>query len=285
MKRLYIPLLIVTALVLAGMITGCKKDFLEKPKGGAITVDTIFHTQLQARYAIADMYKWCIPSGFVLTESADCREDALTDNVYLTLPGAAWVGGNYNYDNYVKGSMTPAATIDRGPTAVGRGDAPAFNAWYKAIRKANLVLANIDKVSDAPSVGWKDDVKVQAIVCRAMAHYSAFRMYGGVPIVTEVLQGDGNISIPRASINTLVETIVKWCDEAADKLPPVRDGADYGRVTKLAALALKARVLLYAASPLYNTPDNMKSIIAQARFGDARDSVLCYPNYDKERWK
>jgi hypothetical protein len=284
MKRIYLPLLLVAILVATSMMTGCKKDFLEKPKGGAITVDTIFHTQIQARYAIADMYKWCIPSGFVLTESADCREDALTDNVYLTLPGAAWVGGNYNYDNYIKGAMTPAATIDRGPTAVSRNDAQAFNAWYKAIRRANLVLANIDKVTDA-SPAWIDDVKGQAIFCRAMAHYSAFRMYGGVPIVAEVLQGDGNITIPRASINTLVETIVKWCDEASAKLPATRDGADYGKVTKLAALALKARVLLYAASPLYNTPNEMKSVIAGARFGDARDSVLCYPTYDKERWK
>jgi hypothetical protein len=180
--------------------------------------------------------------------------------------------------------MTPAGTIDRGPTAISRNDAQPFNAWYKAIRRANLVLANINKVTDA-SPAWIEDVKAQAIFCRAMAHYSAFRMYGGVPIVAEVLQGDGNIAIPRASINTLVETIVKWCDEAAAKLPATRDGADYGKVTKLAALALKARVLLYAASPLYNTPNEMKSIIAGARFGDARDSVLCYPTYDKERWK
>jgi len=284
MKRIYIPLLLVAGFVWISMIIGCKKDFLEKPKGGAVTVDTIFHTQLQARLAVADMYKWCIPSGFVLTESADCREDALTDNVHLTLPGAAWVGGNYNYENYIKGSMTPAGTIDRGPTSVGRGDAPSFNAWYKAIRKANLVLKNIDNVSDAQA-GWIPDVKGQAIFCRAMAHYSAFRMYGGVPIVTDVLEGDGTIAIPRASVQTFVETIVKWCDEAAALLPPTREGVNYGQVTKLAALALKARILLYAASPLYNTPDNMRSMIAGARFGNTRDSVLCYPSYDKERWK
>lgn len=285
MKRIYLPLLLFVALVLAaGMMTGCKKDFLEKPKGGAVTIDTIFHTQLQARLAVADMYHWCIPSGFVLTESADCREDALTDNVHLTLPGAAWVGGNYNYENYIKGAMTPAGTIDRGPTAVGRNDAPAFGAWYKAIRKANLVLKNIDNVTDAPP-GWTSDVKGQAIFCRAMAHYSAFRLYGGVPIVTEVLQGDGNIAIPRASVNTFVETMVKWCDEAAALLPATRGGAEYGQVTKLAAMALKARILLYAASPLYNTPPSMRAMIEGARFGNARDSVLSYPTYDRERWK
>ncbi|MCU7549807.1 RagB/SusD family nutrient uptake outer membrane protein [Chitinophagaceae bacterium LB-8] len=284
MKRIYIPLLLFAGMVWAGMMTGCSKDFLEKPKGGAVTVDTIFHTQMQAQYAVADMYKWCVPSGFVLTESADCREDALTDNVHLTLPGAAWVAANYNYQYYIFGNMTPSAAIDRGPTSASRADAPPFTGWYKAIRKANLVLKNIDNVSDA-TPGWITDVKGQAIFCRAMAHYSAFRLYGGVPIVTSVLSGDGQISIPRASVQSVVDSIVSWCDQAAALLPTTRAGVDYGKVTSLAALALKARILLYAASPLYNTPSDMKSMVAGARFGDARDSVLCYPTYDKQRWK
>jgi starch-binding outer membrane protein, SusD/RagB family len=284
MKRIYIPLLLFVGLAAGMLNSGCKRDFLEKPKGGAVTVDTIFHTQMQAQYAVADMYKWCIPSGFVLTESADCREDALTDNVHLTLPGAAWVGGNYNYQYYISGNMTPSGAIDRGPTSVSRGDAPPFTGWYKAIRKANLVLKNIDNVSDA-TPEWITDVKGQAIFCRAMAHYSAFRLYGGVPIITNVLEGDGQIAIPRASVQSVVDSIVSWCDQAAALLPNTRQGVDYGKVTSLAALALKARILLYAASPLYNTPNEMKSMIAGARFGDARDSVLGYPTYNKELWK
>lgn len=284
MKKIYLPLLLFAGVMSAGVMSSCNKDFLEKPKGGAVTVDTIFHTQMQAQYAVAEMYKWCIPSGFVLTESADCREDALTDNVHLTLPGAAWVGGNYNYQFYIFGNMSPALSIDRGPTAAGRGDAPPFNGWYKAIRKANLVIKNINAVADA-TPEWINDTKGQAIFCRAMAHYSAFRMYGGIPIVTTVLEGDGKISIPRASVQSVVDSIVTWCDQAATMLPATRGSVDYGRVTSLAALALKARILLYAASPLYNTPSEMKSIIAGARFGNEKDSVLCYANYDKERWK
>jgi starch-binding outer membrane protein, SusD/RagB family len=284
MKRLYIPLVLIVAIT-AGMTTGCSKDFLEKPKGGAVTVDTIFHTQKQAQYAVADMYNYCIPTGFVMNSSADSREDVLTDQVHLLLPGAAWVGGNLNYQYYVAGGMAPTFSIDRGPIPTrGNTGAVAFTGWYKAIRKANLVLKNIDAVSDAPA-DWKADVKAQALFCRAIAHYSAFRMYGGVPIVSSVLSGDGTIAIPRASIQSLVDSLVSWCDMAASVLPVARPSTDYGKVTSLAALALKARILLYAASPLYNTPDNMKSAISGARFNDARDSVLCYPTYSKERWK
>lgn len=285
MKKLSIPLILIAGIMTAGIMTSCKKDFLEKPKGGDVTVDTVFHTLRQAQYAVADMYGWCIPTGFVMNNSADSREDVLTDQVHLLLPGANWVGGNLNYQYYVVGGMAPTYSIDRGPvTQRGNTAAVAFTGWYKAIRKANLVLKNIDKVSDAPEE-WKADVKAQALFCRAMAHYSAFRLYGGVPIVSEVLSGDGKIDIPRASIQSLVDTLVHWCDIAAAALPPVRPTNDYGKVTSLAALALKARILLYAASPLYNTPESMKAAIAGARYGGERDTLLAYASYSKERWK
>lgn len=285
MKRLYIPLLLVAVIVTAGMMTGCKREFLEKPKGGDVTVDTVFHTQRQAQYAIADMYGWCVPTGFVMNNSADSREDVLTDQVHLLLPGANWVAGNLNYQSYVAGGMTPTSSIDRGPIPQrGNTAANAFSGWYRSIRKANLVLKYIDKVADAPEE-WKTDVKAQALFCRAMAHYSAFRLYGGIPIVTEPLLGDGKIDIPRASIQSLVDTLVKWCDLAASNLPATRPTTDYGRITSLAALALKARILLYAASPLYNTPPNMTAAIAGARYNDGRDTLLAYASYSKERWK
>jgi hypothetical protein len=284
MKKIYILLLLLAGIVSAGMMTGCSKSFLEKPAGGAVTIDTIFNTEKQAQYAVADMYGWCIPTGFTMNLSSDSREDVLTDNVHLLLPGSAWAAQNLNFNYYIAGGMAPTYSIDRGPIEARGSTTPVFTWWYKAIRKANLVYQNIGKVSDT-SQGWKIDVKGQALFCRAISHYSAFRLYGGIPIVTQVLQGDGQISIPRSSVQSVVDSIVSWCDQAAALMPAARPTTEYGKVTSLAALALKARILLYAASPLYNTPDNMKSIIAAARFGDARDSVLCYTTYDKARWK
>ncbi len=107
--------MLIAVIVTAGMMTGCKKDFLEKPKGGNVTVDTIFHTQRQAQYAVADMYNWCVPTGFTLNNSADSREDVLTDQVHLLLPSAAWVAANLNYNYYVAGTMSTTNSIDRGP--------------------------------------------------------------------------------------------------------------------------------------------------------------------------
>ena len=280
--KIYIPILLLGGFIATGMITGCSKDFLEKPKGGSVTIDTIFHTQKQAQYAIADMYNWCIPNGYSISVSSDPREDVLTDQVHLLLPGAAWVGGAVNYQYYIAGGMSPSASMDRGPLPA-RGQNP-FTGWYKAIRKANYVLENIDKVSDMDA-NSKNTIKGEAILCRALAHFSAFRLYGGVPIVTKVYDGTEAVSLPRRSVQSFVDSMSSWCDQAVALLPAARAAADYGKLTSLAALALKARVLMFAASPLYNTPDNMKATIKAARFGDARDSVLCYATYDKERWK
>ncbi len=280
MKKIYIILAFFVCFAATVFTTGCSKDFLEKPKGGDVTVDTIFHTAKQAQYAVARMYELCVLTGLVKNEAHDCRPDAITDQVYIIHPAYDWAASNVAYGSYITGSMTPAATIDRDRNSEGK----AFINHYKAIRQANLVLKNIDMVSDADQA-WKSDVKGQALFCRAIAHYETFRLYGGIPIVSEAYSVDAGVGLPRRSVQSVVDSIVHWCDQAASLLPSTRPATEYGKITSLAALALKARILLYAASPLFNTPDNMKSVISSARYGDERDSVLCYPSYNKERWK
>lgn len=274
MKRIYIMVLLMTAVSGSLLLPGCTKNFLEKPRGGDVTIDTIFHTQKQAQYAVAQMYNLCIKTYLPQNNSGDCRPEAITDQLYIINPAYNWATLSMNAGTYVTGNMSPSATIDKG----------GFGSHYQGIRQANLVLQNIDMVVDADNA-WKTDVKGQAIFCRAMQHFEAFRYYGGIPVVTVPLNGDDNLKIPRRSVKTVVDSIVSWCDEAAAMLPATRPSVEYGKVTKLAALALKSRVLLYAASPLYNTPQSMTSVIAGARFNDARDSVLCYPTYDVNRWK
>ncbi|WP_231634906.1 RagB/SusD family nutrient uptake outer membrane protein [Pedobacter sp. PACM 27299] len=252
---------------------GCTKDFLEKPKGGVATVDTVFHTKNQAQYAVAQMYNRCI-TAYAPSNSSGSRPESITDQLYI-IHGIndTWAGTAINTSTYITGNMSPSGNADWG----------GFGSHYKGIRQANLVLKNIDMVVDADD-NWKKDVKAQAIFCRALQHFELFRYYGGIPILDHAL-GEENLLLPRNSVERVVNTIVQWCDEAAAVLPLSRSAVDYGKATRLAALALKSRVLLYAASPLYNTPEYMRTEVIGARFGDARDSVLAYPSYSKERWK
>ena len=282
-KNNILLLTIAIPLVLLMLVAGCSKDFLEKPKGGAVTEDTIFTTQNQARKALAHVYYTSFPS-IISYDWNQSRPGVITDEVYL-LHGKNdnWAGSLINTERYVVGSMGTENTSDRGTAERNDGGTTGFGSHYASIRTANLVLKNIDRVMDADAA-WITDVKGQALFCRAYQHYELFRQYGGIPIVTNPLEGN-NLKVARSSIKSVVDTLVSWCDKAASMLPPTRPSVDYGRATKLAALALKARVLLYAASPQYNTPSNLEANFAGARFGDARDSVLKYDTYDANRWK
>ncbi|WP_255486905.1 RagB/SusD family nutrient uptake outer membrane protein [Mucilaginibacter sp. SP1R1] len=279
MKRSNIIMLLFVCFIGGTFSTSCKKSFLEKPKGGAVTVDTIFDSKNQAQDAVAQMYRLCIRGYFPSTYDG-CRPEAITDQLYIIHPAYDWASNTINTGSYITGNMSADANCDYG---FGTGNGSGYSWHYKGIRQANLVLKNINKVADADNT-WKNDVKGQALFCRAMQHYELFRYYGGIPIVNKPLDGDGKIDVPRSSVQSVVDSVVKWCDLAATLLPATRASADYGRVTKLAALALKSRILLYAASPLYNTPANMKAEVSGARYGDGRDTVLAYPNYDPERW-
>ncbi len=72
-----------------------------------------------------------------------------------------------------------------------------------------------------------------------------------MPIVP-LLQITDELNLPRNTYQDLVDYMVKELDEAAELLPLDHESQDYGRATKGACLALKSRILLYAASPLYN---------------------------------
>ncbi len=91
---------------------------------------------------------------------------------------------------------------------------------------------------------------------RAFFHFELIKRYGDVPLVTSVLDLDEVNSIQPSSFDEIVEFIVDECDAVIPHLPPSYTrvpGRESGRVTRGAAMALKARVLLYAASPLHNS--------------------------------
>src|SRR5690606_4849265 len=75
-----------------------------------------------------------------------------------------------------------------------------------------------------------------------------------------------------------VAFVVQDCDRAAELLPATRPSGEYGRATRLAALALKARILLYAASPLFNGNTDYAS------FKDDQGRNFISPNYDASKW-
>ena len=126
-----------------------------------------------------------------------------------------------------------------------------WQANYVLIRKANTLLARIDAVPTTDEA-LKARLKAEARFLRAFGYAELVKAFGGVPlIITEQAISD-DLSVPRSSYDDCVKFIIAECDAAAADLLLTYPDADLGRATKGAALTLKARMLLYYASPLNN---------------------------------
>ena len=167
---------------------------------------------------------------------------------------------------------------------------PIDNQWanyYAGIRSANLYLAEgINKTFD--DLKWNADYKdimsqyilypYEARFLRAYFYFELIRRYGDVPLITTVLTEDEANKVKRTPFNDIVQFIVSECDAVSAKLPNSFTSvinAETGRATRGAAMALKARTLLYAASPLFNpSNDKNKWIVAATASKDVIDLAV-----------
>lgn len=147
---------------------------------------------------------------------------------------------------------------------------------YKNIRRANIMLKNL------PVAKFGDNIRVRARAetrfLRAYYYFILLEHYGGVPLMDDsVYRADDAIPSVRNTFAQCVDYIVQECDAAAEDLPWAHVGDNYGRINKAACYGLKSRLLLYAASPLFNGE-------GEAAEGPLR-GVLAYPDKDQTRWE
>ncbi len=150
---------------------------------------------------------------------------------------------------------------------------PYSNIWtksYTAIADIHMYLEKIDKTDiseweyNSSYNNWKQQMEVfpyELRFLRAYFYFELLRAYGDVPLVTTTLTNAQANSIERTPADKIVKFIVDELDAIAPYLPVsyiTEPGAEIGRATRVAAFALKARTLLYAASPLFN-PSNDRS--------------------------
>lgn len=135
-----------------------------------------------------------------------------------------------------------------------------YRSWadlYKSIRYCNIFFDNVDRVpfleTKIDGKTMKDRMTGEVHFLRAMLYHFLVNDYGGVPLISNVYSLEDEFAVPRNTYEDCINFIVKECDEAASLLPEKNSGDNNGRATKGAALALKSRVLLYAASDLHNT--------------------------------
>lgn len=125
--------------------------------------------------------------------------------------------------------------------------------YYTAIRKANLFLKNAYRIP-FPDTDTKDKMLGEVYFLRAFYYNEILKRFAGMPILTEddlFVPGD-NLMLPRDNYRDCFAFIMDDLAKAISALPVTLNTNEYGRATKGAAMALKARVLLYAASPLFS---------------------------------
>ncbi|MEX2591420.1 MAG: RagB/SusD family nutrient uptake outer membrane protein [Anditalea sp.] len=134
------------------------------------------------------------------------------------------------------------------------GNNQSYSSWnelYKSVRFANMFLENADRIPADQEI--LDRMKGEAHFLRGYLYHLLMRQYGGVPLISRVFELVDEFNVPRNTLEETVDFIVADLDEASRLLPDNYSGNDIGRAIKGAALALKSRVLVRAASDLYNT--------------------------------
>jgi len=155
-----------------------------------------------------------------------------------------------------------------------------WKAMFNAIRGTNVALTNLATATF--DEGLKKRLRGEAHFLRAYYYHQLVRYYGGVPIVDKVDGLNEDYTIDRSSFKDCIDFIVKGCDSAALLL--TGQTMQKGRASKAAALALKARILLYAASDLHDMPTaKAKSTLLN---GFAKPELLGYTSGDRvARWQ
>lgn len=230
---------IIYALLLSSMLGACKQDFLDTDPATEFSENTV----------------WTDPAlvGTFINQIYFRLDEPLTDGrMKANIVDEGHYRGNAAALNFNKSLMTPDQlygwTVSR------------YRSWadvYKTIRFCNIFFSKIEEVPFTSELidgkSTKDRMMGEVHFLRAYMYHNLISVYGGVPLITEVYGLEDEFEKERSSYADCVDFIVSELDKAAALLPLKHSGVNQGRATKGAALALKARVLLYAASDLTNS--------------------------------
>ncbi|WP_289415432.1 RagB/SusD family nutrient uptake outer membrane protein [Bacteroides acidifaciens] len=225
--------------------------FLEKAPGVAVTQDTIFGKATYARAFLWDTYSklyyglpvyWNAVEGKMNTGIFEMMSDCWHSHTDWNGVNRKYYSGSYKAGDEDSGDDT-------------RFGYTKENCW-EAIRAAWLFIENVDKVPDMEEAEKKRLI-AEAKVIVASRYFDLFRHLGGLPLIKETYDIQPSYELPRATVEETVNYMVNLLDEAAatPQLPwdlGTDDMNWQGRFTKASAMGLKCKILLFAASPLFN---------------------------------
>jgi hypothetical protein len=222
-------------------------DWLDVVPDGVPTIDMAFNSRVQTLKYLATCYSYMPQTGQVGGDPTIVGGDEIWT--------AVGYGTNYSAHNLAMGLQTPTSPI-----------LESWGSMYQALRDCNSFLDNVGRVPDLPM--WERDQWIAEVkVLKAFYHFWLVRMYGPVPLIRENIPVSADVpavKVEREPVDDCFQYIVELLDEACegDDLPMVvlDPAGELGRITKPIAKALKAKVLVTAASPLYNGNNDMTTL-------------------------
>lgn len=267
MKKILIYILALG--MTSSILTACVDDinignaFLEKAPGVDVNIDTVFSKAEYTRNFLWSAYGqiYCIYTSGNMMNGAPI--DALSDSYHCY---CTWGGP---IQSYYPGSLTEDAqdtddgnfqgkfsysTITNGLTDKAGGRV----SFYETIRKCWQIIENIDRVPDM-SAEEKSRLRGEAYTIMASRYYDAFRNFGGLCLVKKAYAVGENFTEGRSTAWQTVEFIDSLIQCAINEpgyiwnIPNADIGQWSGRLTRASARALRAKVWMFAASPLFNS--------------------------------
>lgn len=279
MKRL-ISILICSI----SLLSACA-DFLDNvPEEDMTTLNSIFETREQAEEWLRSCYVFMQdPTTNLMSNEAYLGADELVCGSYMraTLPSQQEVFDfpGLSIATGLQNTLNPYSDlwVNLIHQDMGRQD------LYTAINLCNVFIEHIDQVynmEDYEKEQWKAEVKA----VKAYYYFELVRRYGPIILMPHSLDPNiptADMQLPRSHVDSCFSAIVKLCDEAANELLPLNQKETSRRAyfSKESAMALKARTLLYQASPLFNGNSDY------ANFTNKNGEPLFNTTYDPEKWR
>ncbi|MDR0698910.1 MAG: RagB/SusD family nutrient uptake outer membrane protein [Tannerella sp.] len=249
-------------------------DYLDVVPDNVATIEYAFKNSVAAERYLYGCYSYRPQTGDILSDPAMTGSDETAQRYVVVELGTrltTWSGSRI-----VRGEQNPSE--------------PLMNIWdgnrslWVGIRDCNIFLENIEGVRDVMEHNrrrWVAEIKF----LKAYYHYHLMKRYGPVPIIDvnqPVSAGVKEVQVYREPIDDVVNYVVGLIEEAIIDLPEAQEiveGTEAGRVDKLIARTLKAEVLLFAASPLFNGNTDYSGMV------DNQGRQLFPQTYDPDKWK
>lgn len=241
-------------------------EYLDKQPDDQLTLDMVFRDKTRTEDWLAGVYS-AIPDPYGMAGFCDGMGDDLT-------PSVGWEQFGVVVISYQKGNWSPSST----------GMVNYWDELPKRIRSAYIfidnVRPNIEQLVSEQEVTY---MKAEAKFLIAYYHYLLLNYYGAITIQrapTSMTATTDELMVGQDTYDEVIDWIDRELVEASKILPPTYvDAKKYGRATSIMCLAVRARMLMFAASPLVNgNPD----------FGDYlnADNVPVFNStYDASKWK